>query len=183
MLALQIASQLKIATGGNICLHNIMHWPSHYHGPILQGCRFSDFFRRSDFFFFSLFSPPPLFFQCFLCACSVCVTTMRVNWWLSGQFWLRKSSSFCPPIPPIPRYFPTFLNSPNGIPDYSVVRQWVYKAWDCIHNNRLYSNSYHDKDNILNGWEANYYTWYSCNGGLIGFVFLCTKNGKCFVWS
>ena len=47
----------------------------------IQGCRFSDFFRPSDFFFF--------FF--FFCACIVCVTTMRANWWLSGQFWLRKS--------------------------------------------------------------------------------------------
>ena len=61
-----------------------------------RGCRFSDFFRPSDFFFSFLFSllpppppPPPR-------ACIVCVTTMRVNWWLSGQFWLRKSSSFSP---------------------------------------------------------------------------------------
>ena len=45
-----------------------------------QGCRFSDFCQNSDFFFSS---PPPFFF---FCACIVCVTTMRVNWWLSGQF-------------------------------------------------------------------------------------------------
>ena len=47
------------------------------------------FFRPSDFS-----PPPPLFFSFFPRACIVCVTTMRVNWWLSGQFWLRKSSSF-----------------------------------------------------------------------------------------
>ena len=55
----------------------------------LQECHFPDFCRNSDFF--RLFSP--LFFV-IVVACIVCVTTMRVNWWLSGQFWLRKSSSF-----------------------------------------------------------------------------------------
>ena len=28
----------------------------------------------------------PIFFCFFVCECIVCVTTMRVNWWLSGQF-------------------------------------------------------------------------------------------------
>ena len=55
---------------------------------IIQGCRFSDFCRNSDFL------RPSDFFFFFSRACIVCVTTMRVNWWLSGQFWLRKSSSF-----------------------------------------------------------------------------------------
>ena len=96
------------------------------------------FFRLlSEFFSFLFFSPPP---PPFFRACIVCVTTMRVNWWLSGQFWLRKSSSFkgasppstptgvlpldpaggSAPRPPITRYFPTFLNSPSGIPDYKL---------------------------------------------------------------
>ena len=45
---------------------------------------------------FRLFPTFQLFFFFFFCACIVCVTTMRVNWWLSGQFWLRKSSSSSP---------------------------------------------------------------------------------------
>ena len=67
---------------------------------IYQGCRFSDFCRNSDFFrpsdFFFLSPPPPPPPG----ACIVCVTTMRANWWLSGQFWLRKSSSFKGALPP-----------------------------------------------------------------------------------
>ena len=64
--------------------------------------------------FFS-FPPPPR-----ACIVHVCVTTMRVNWWLSGQFWLRKSSSLDPHwgaapgprwglCPPNPRSHDTFL--------------------------------------------------------------------------
>ena len=52
------------------------------------------------------FSDVPTFLG-FFCWCIVCVTTMRVNWWLSGQFWLRKSSSFkglCPLGPPPGRW-------------------------------------------------------------------------------
>ena len=42
--------------------------------------------------FFRLFTTFRLFFFFFcVCACIVCVTTMRVNWWLFGQFWLRKA--------------------------------------------------------------------------------------------
>ena len=52
------------------------------------------FFRPSNFLFFPLPPPPPP-----PRACIVCVTTMRVNWWLSGQFWLRKSSSFKGALP------------------------------------------------------------------------------------
>ena len=65
----------------------------------MQGCRFSDFCRNSDFFFFPFFF---LFFFVSFPPCMYCihVTTMRVNWWLSGQFWLRKSSSFKGPSPP-----------------------------------------------------------------------------------
>ena len=71
-------------------------------GNTIQRCRFSDFSQNSDFFRRSDFFSPPFFFFFFLCvcACIVCVTTMRVNWWLSGQFWLRKSSSLKGPLPP-----------------------------------------------------------------------------------
>ena len=89
---------------------------------------------------FRLFPPlffPLLFFPSFFVhVYCMCITTMRVNWWLSGQFWLRKRSSFkgasptwtptralpldpdggYAPRPPITWYFPTFLNSPSGIP-------------------------------------------------------------------
>ena len=42
------------------------------------------FFRHlSEFRLFPTFR---LFSPFFFRACSVCVTTMRVNWWLSGQF-------------------------------------------------------------------------------------------------
>ena len=67
---------------------------------------FSDFFRPSDF------PPPPSL------ACIVCVTTMRVNWWLSGQFWLRNSSNpriplgALPPDPWSPDTFLLFLTVP-----------------------------------------------------------------------
>ena len=82
------------------------------------------------------FSDLPTFFFLLPPCMYICVTTMRVNWWLSGQFWLRKSSSFkgaspswtptralpldpaggSAPRPPVPGYFPTFFNSPSGIP-------------------------------------------------------------------
>ena len=51
-----------------------------------QECCFSDFCRNSNFFRPSDFFFSPLFIFPFPCACIVCVTTMRVNWWLSGQF-------------------------------------------------------------------------------------------------
>ena len=60
---------------------------------INQGCRFfrllSEFWLFQTFrlfFFFPLLSfVPPVH------VLYTCVTTMRVNWWLSGQFWLRKA--------------------------------------------------------------------------------------------
>ena len=73
-----------------------------FRGSHKQGCRFSDFCRNSDFFRRSDF----LCVCVCVCACIVCVTNMRVNWWLSGQFWMRKSSSFrglCPLGPPLGR--------------------------------------------------------------------------------
>ena len=92
----------------------------HDFSTVYQGCHFSDFCWNSDFFWRSDF-----YFLFFVCAWIVCVATMPVNWWLSGQFWLRKSSSFKGDSSPWtlhwgaapgPRYFPTFLNSPSGIP-------------------------------------------------------------------
>ena len=65
------------------------------------------------------FSDVPIFFFFFrACTCIVCVTTMRVNWWLSGQFWLRKSSSFkgASPLGPDHTILSYFFNSPSGIP-------------------------------------------------------------------
>ena len=94
---------------------------------------FPTFSDLPTFFFFFLFFLLPVHVHVLYC-----VTTMRVNWWLSGQFWLRKSSSFkgasppstptrvlpldpargSAPRPPVPGYFPTFFNSPSGIPAY-----------------------------------------------------------------
>ena len=46
-----------------------------------QECRFPTFVGIPPFF-----SPLFFFFFPFPRACIVCVATMRVNWWLSGQF-------------------------------------------------------------------------------------------------
>ena len=74
-------------------------------GMIIRDAVFPTFSGPSDF------SPPPFFFPPSPVHVLVCVMTMRVNWWLSGQFWLRKSSSFCQKVEVIytisHRHFPS----------------------------------------------------------------------------
>ena len=120
----------------------IAHKEKKFRGGISQGCRFSDFcrnsdfFRPSDFFFFPhfFFSPdffffPRLFFSsfffffflCMYCMCNDHACQLVAFWAVlieKKALALPLDPAGRPPDPPVPGYFPTFLNSASGIPDF-----------------------------------------------------------------
>ena len=91
----------------------------------LELCEFDYIFRDAVFLTFvgiPTFSDVPTFLFCFVCMQCMCNdhACQLVAFWavliekkLQLQAW---TPTRVLPRPPIPRYFPTFLNSPSGIP-------------------------------------------------------------------